>query len=38
VGIEHRGYNQHGDLVCVVRRTALMKRRENAAAEIPLPA
>ena len=36
VGIEHRGYNQNGDLVCVVRRTALMKRRENAEAEIPL--
>ncbi|NQD40496.1 MaoC family dehydratase [Glutamicibacter halophytocola] len=30
VGIEHRGYNQRDELVCVVRRTALMKRRENA--------
>lgn len=29
VGIEHRGYNQHNELVCVVRRTALMKRKEN---------
>ncbi|RJS92921.1 MaoC family dehydratase [Salinisphaera sp. Q1T1-3] len=27
VGIEHRGFNQNDDLVCVVRRTALMKRR-----------
>lgn len=27
VGIEHRGYNQRGELVCVVRRSALMKRR-----------
>lgn len=26
IGIEHRGYNQRGELVCVVRRTALMKR------------
>ncbi|WP_404287630.1 MaoC family dehydratase [Glutamicibacter arilaitensis] len=31
VGIEHRGYNQRDELVCVVRRTALMKRREGAA-------
>jgi Acyl dehydratase len=30
VGIEHRGYNQRDELVCVVRRTALMKRREGA--------
>lgn len=30
IGIEHRGYNQHGEMVCVVRRTALMKRREEA--------
>ena len=29
VGIEHRGYNQRDELVCVVRRTALMKRREE---------
>jgi acyl dehydratase len=29
VGIEHRGYNQDNDLVCVVRRTALMKRRAD---------
>ncbi|MFJ5956449.1 MaoC family dehydratase [Paenarthrobacter sp. NPDC092416] len=34
VGIEHRGYNQRGELVCVVRRTALMKRRESAVAEV----
>ena len=27
VGIEHRAYNQRDELVCVVRRTALMKRR-----------
>jgi acyl dehydratase len=33
VGIEHRGYNQNNDLVCVVRRTALMKRRANQPAE-----
>lgn len=25
VGIEHRGYNQDDELVCLVRRTALMK-------------
>lgn len=30
VGIEHRGYNQRDELVCVVRRTALMKRLEEA--------
>ncbi|MFP3462798.1 MaoC family dehydratase [Arthrobacter globiformis] len=35
VGIEHRGYNQHGEVVCVVRRTALMKRNQNAEAEVP---
>lgn len=29
VGIEHRGYNQDNDLVCVVRRTALMRRRAD---------
>jgi acyl dehydratase len=37
VGIEHRGYNQRDELVCVVRRTALMKRRagaESAVAEV----
>ncbi|WP_415853271.1 MaoC family dehydratase [Sinomonas sp. G460-2] len=34
VGIEHRGYNQKGELVCAVRRTALMKRREGAVAEL----
>jgi acyl dehydratase len=34
VGIEHRGYNQHGEVVCVVRRTALMKRRQTAEAEV----
>ena len=28
VGIEHRGYNQRDELVCVVRRTALMSRRD----------
>ena len=33
VGIEHRGYNQDNDLVCVVRRTALMKRRTGQPAE-----
>lgn len=36
VGIEHRTYNQRDELVCRVRRTALMKRREvpaTAAAE-----
>lgn len=33
VGIEHRGYNQKNELVCVVRRTALMKRRAGAEAE-----
>jgi acyl dehydratase len=33
VGIEHRGYNQDNDLVCVVRRTALMKRRTDQPAE-----
>jgi acyl dehydratase len=33
VGIEHRGYNQAGDLVCVVRRTALMLRRAGQPAE-----
>lgn len=26
VGIEHRGFNQNDELICVVRRTALMKR------------
>lgn len=33
VGIEHRGYNQNDELVCVVRRTALMKRRAGVPAE-----
>ena len=33
VGIEHRGYNQNDELVCVVRRTALMLRREEQTAE-----
>lgn len=33
VGIEHRGYNQRDELVCVVRRTALMKRKEAAVQE-----
>ena len=33
VGIEHRGYNQNDELVCVVRRTALMKRRPGAVDE-----
>lgn len=32
VGIEHRGYNQRDELVCVVRRTALMKRTTEATA------
>lgn len=30
VGIEHRTYNQNDELVCVVRRTALMMRRPAA--------
>lgn len=30
VGIEHRGYNQRDELVCVVRRTALMLRTPGA--------
>ncbi|HWH25027.1 MAG TPA: MaoC family dehydratase [Pseudolysinimonas sp.] len=29
VGIEHRGYNQRDELVCTVRRTALMMRRPD---------
>ncbi|GAB3691195.1 MaoC family dehydratase [Corynebacterium nasicanis] len=29
VGIEHRGYNQNNELVCVVRRTAMMMRRPD---------
>lgn len=29
VGIEHRAFNQRDELVCVVRRTALMKRRDH---------
>ncbi|WP_223403419.1 MaoC family dehydratase [Occultella gossypii] len=29
IGIEHRAFNQRGELVCRVRRTALMKRRES---------
>lgn len=29
VGIEHRGYNQNDELVCVVRRTAMMMRRPD---------
>ena len=33
VGIEHRGYNQNDELVCVVRRTALMLRRAGQPAE-----
>jgi acyl dehydratase len=32
VGIEHRTYNQRDEVVCVVRRTALMMRREGAEA------
>lgn len=32
VGIEHRGFNQDGELVCTVRRTALMKCRPTEAA------
>ncbi|MCS5478126.1 MaoC family dehydratase [Corynebacterium sp. YIM 101645] len=36
VGIEHRGYNQNDELVCVVRRTALMKRRPGAVEETQL--
>lgn len=31
VGIEHRAFNQRDELVCVVRRTALMLRREAPA-------
>ncbi|WP_430296669.1 MaoC family dehydratase [Sinomonas sp. B1-1] len=34
VGIEHRGYNQRDELVCVVRRTALMKRNAEAVTEL----
>lgn len=30
VGIEHRAYNQRGELVCVARRTGLMKRQIDA--------
>lgn len=30
VEFEHAGYNQHGDLVATVRRTALMYRQPNA--------
>ncbi|MGO4806087.1 MaoC family dehydratase [Arthrobacter sp. 2MCAF15] len=37
VGIEHRGYNQDGELVCVVRRTALMLRRAGQTAEAVAP-
>ena len=37
VGIEHRGYNQDGELVCVVRRTALMLRRAGQLAEAVAP-
>lgn len=35
VGIEHRSYNQRDELVCMVRRTALMMRRpvDDAAEE-----
>ena len=35
VGIEHRSYNQRDELVCMVRRTALMMRRpvDDAAVE-----
>ncbi len=33
VGIEHRTYNQRDEIVCIVRRTALMLRREGAASE-----
>lgn len=29
VGIEHRAFNQRDELVCVVRRTALMMRRDQ---------
>lgn len=32
VGIEHRAYNQNEELVCVVRRTALMMRRDETVA------
>lgn len=33
VGIEHRGYNQRDEMICVVRRTALMKRRDSTPAD-----
>jgi len=33
VGIEHRAYNQRDELVCVVRRTALMMRRGETVAD-----
>ena len=29
VGIEHRGINQDGEVVCIVRRSGLMKRRPD---------
>ena len=38
VGIEHRGYNQRDEVVCVVRRTALMQRAPEAAQASPEPA
>lgn len=30
VGFEHRAYNQHDEVVCIMRRTALMKRLPGA--------
>lgn len=27
-------YNQHADVLCILRRTTLMKRRESAEAEV----
>lgn len=32
VGLEHRAVNQRGEIVCIVRRTGLMKRREAVTA------
>lgn len=33
VELEHRGHNQHGDLVCVTRRNALMHFRPHGGSE-----
>ena len=31
VTIEHRGYNQHGDLICIAVRNAMMLRKDSQA-------